>query len=107
MNVELLDTERPAVTALAVAIQSFIRTGAPALLLPAFLTVARNPARTCAELAKLEGVSNSTMSRWLLVLGHADLALVRTQAEAGDARYVRHSLTAKGIELLRRMVTRR
>jgi DNA-binding MarR family transcriptional regulator len=107
MNIELADTERPAVTALTTALLSFTRTGAPLTLLPAFLAVARWPSRTCAELAKLEGASLSTMNRWLLVLGHADLALVRTQAEAGDARYVRHSLTAKGIELLRRMVTRR
>ena len=87
------------------AIQSFLKTGAATV--PAFLSVARNPNRTCAELAKLEGTSLSTMSRWLLTLGHADIGLIRTQAEAGDARYVRHSLTAKRIELLRRMVTRR
>jgi Winged helix DNA-binding domain len=105
--VALDDVDRPAVTGLAVAVQTFLATGAAAVLLPVFLLVARNSNRTCAELAKLEGVSLSTMSRWLLTLGHMDIGLVRTQAEAGDARYVRHSLTAKGVELLRQMVTRR
>jgi DNA-binding MarR family transcriptional regulator len=101
------EVDRSAVTGLAIAIQSFLKTGVAIAGLQAFLSVARNPNRTCAELAKLEGVPLPTMSRWLLTLGHMNIGLAQTRAEAGDARYVRHSLTAKGIELLRKMVTRR
>jgi DNA-binding MarR family transcriptional regulator len=107
MNSELLDTDRPAITALTAAVTMFREAGAALGLLPVFLLVARSPNRTCAELARQEKISLSTMQRNLLTLGHAQTGLVQTRAEAGDARYIRHSLTEKGIALLRRMVTRR
>jgi DNA-binding MarR family transcriptional regulator len=107
MSVELLDTDRPAITALTVAVRTFLETGAAAALLPVFLLVARNQNRTCAELARQEKISLSTMNRHLLTLGHAQIGLIQTRAEAGDSRYIRHSLTEKGVSLLKRMVTRR
>ena len=101
--IELSEKERPAVAAITGAIKSFMDTGAAPVLLPIFFLVARYPSTTCAELAKLQEISLSTMSRHLLVLGHGSLALIQTQAEPGDARYIRHSLTEKGLALLKRM----
>ena len=101
--IELSDEDRPALAAITGAIKSFLDTGAAPVLLPIFFLVARYPNRTCAELAKLQEISLSTMSRHLLLLGHGSLALIQTRAEAGDARYVRHSLTEKGLALLKRM----
>jgi hypothetical protein len=106
MDIELLDEDRPALAALTGAIKSFLDTGAAPVLLPIFFLVARYPNRTCAELAKLQEISLSTMSRHLLLLGHGSLALIQTRAEAGDARYIRHSLTDQGVALLKRMVGR-
>jgi DNA-binding MarR family transcriptional regulator len=103
MDIELLDEDRPALAALTGAIKSFLDTGAAPVLLPIFLLVANYPNRTCAELARLDEISLSTMSRHLLLLGHGNLALVQTRVEAGDARYIRHSLTERGHALLRRM----
>jgi DNA-binding MarR family transcriptional regulator len=99
MSVEL----SPTIAALTAAIKLFLDTGAAPVLLPIFLLVAHFPDRTCAELAKLEEMSLSTMSRHLLVLGHGSLALIQTKAEAGDARYIRHSLTEKGLALVQKM----
>jgi hypothetical protein len=79
------------------AVTAFLATGAAPVLLPIFLLVARYPNRTCAELARQENMPLATMSRYLLSLGHGSLGLVQTKAEAGDARYVRHSLTIKGV----------
>ena len=108
MNIEVSnEIDRSAVTSLASAVSVFLSTGAAAALLPIFLLVARNPNRTCAELSRQERISLSTMNRHLLTLGHVNIGLVQTRAEAGGTRDLRHSLTAKGVELLRRMVTRR
>jgi DNA-binding MarR family transcriptional regulator len=93
----------PTIATLTAAIQCFRTTGAAPVLLPIFLLVAHRPDRTCAELARLEEISLSTMSRHLLLLGHNSLSLIQTRAEAGDARYIRHSLTGKGLALLQRM----
>jgi DNA-binding MarR family transcriptional regulator len=103
MSVELSYEDRPAMAAITGAIKAFLDTGATPVLLPIFLSVARHPNRTCAELARLQEISLSTMSRHLLLLGHGSLALIQTHAEAGDARYIRHSLTDKGLALLKRM----
>jgi DNA-binding MarR family transcriptional regulator len=103
MSIELSYDDRPALAALTSAIQYFLDTGAAPVLLPIFLLVARYSDRTCAELARLQEISLSTMSRHLLVLGHGSLALIQTRSEAGDARYIRHSLTEKGLALVRRM----
>jgi DNA-binding MarR family transcriptional regulator len=103
MRIELLDEDRPAVAAITGAIKAFLDTGATPVLLPIFFLVAHYPNRTCAELAKLQEMSLSTMSRHLLLLGHGSLALIQTRAEPGDARYIRHSLTDKGLALVKRM----
>ena len=101
--VELSYADPPTIAALAAAIQCFRDTAAAPVLLPIFLLVAHRPNRSCAELAKLQEISLSTMSRHLLLLGHGSLALIQTRAEAGDARYIRHSLTEKGLALLKKM----
>jgi hypothetical protein len=103
ISIELLSQTPPTIAALGLAIQYFRDTGAAAVPLPIFLLVAHFPNRTCAELAKLEEMSLSTMSRHLLVLGHGSLAVIQTRAEAGDARYVRHNLTQKGLALVQKM----
>ena len=87
--IELSDEDRPALAAITGAIKAFLDTGAAPVLLPIFFLIARYTNRTCAELAKLQEISLSTMSRYLLVLGHGSLALIQTRVEAGDARYVR------------------
>jgi DNA-binding MarR family transcriptional regulator len=93
----------PTIAALTAAIKLFLDTGAAPVLLPIFLLVASYPNRTCAELARLNDISLSTMSRHLLLLGHGNLALIQTRVEAGDARYIRHGLTERGHALLQRM----
>jgi len=71
MSIELSHETPPTIAALGLAVQYFRDTGAAAVLLPIFLLVAHFPNRTCAEPAKLEEMPLSTMSRHLLVLGHA------------------------------------
>jgi len=107
MNSEMSREEYLAVSTLTAAVTTFLRTGAAPMLLPVFLLVARWPDRTTAELARQEKTSLATMGRHLLTLGHINLGLVKTETDVGDSRYIRHSLTDKGIALLRRMVTRR
>jgi hypothetical protein len=71
-----------------------------------FLPLGRR-SRRCktSSFRELKGLLQSVWG--LLTLGHMDIGLVQTRAEAGDARYVRHSLTAKGAELSRKMITKR
>jgi hypothetical protein len=103
MTVELSHEDYPAIAALTAAIAAFLDMGAAPVLLPVFLLVARYPERTCAELARLEGTPLATMGRYLLTLGHINLGLVKTVTEVGDSRYIRHSLTEKGVALANRI----
>jgi hypothetical protein len=66
--IELSHETPRTIAVLTVAIQNFRDTGAAPVLLPIFLLVAQYPNRTCAELARLDEMSLSTMSRHLLVL---------------------------------------
>ena len=103
MNDELCREDYLAIGKLTAAVQAFLQTGAAPALLPVFMLVARYRDRTSAELARLEKASLATMGRHLLTLGHVNLGLVQTRPDAGDSRQIKHSLTAKGVALARRL----
>jgi hypothetical protein len=102
---ELSKDEYRAVIRLSDAVNEFLATRAAPALLPIFLLVARYPDRTGAELARQQGMSVATMGRHLLSLGHGSIGLVQTRAEVNDNRCNKHSLTDKGVALVRRMAT--
>jgi DNA-binding MarR family transcriptional regulator len=98
---EISKEDRVATTALTVAINTYLDSGASLPTMPAFLAVTRHPGKSCSELSRLEDVPLPSISRHLMTLGHQNLALVQTQA-AG--REVLHSLTPKGLALAARII---
>jgi hypothetical protein len=101
LNNEISREDRIATTALTVAIQTYLDTGASLPTLPTFLAVSRHPGKTLSELSRLEDAPLQSMSRHLLTLGHSSLALVQTQVVGRD---VLHSLTPKGEALAARII---
>jgi hypothetical protein len=98
---EFTKEDRAATTALTVAIQTYLDTGASLPTMPTFLAVSRHPGKSCSEVSRLEDAPLQSISRHLLTLGHQNLALVQTQV-AG--REVLHSLTPKGVALATRII---
>jgi hypothetical protein len=74
---------------------------APLASLTSFLAVLRWPGRTCAELGRMDGISQQTANRPLLTLRAANPPLVTTYDDRDGTKYV---ATDHGRELLARII---
>jgi DNA-binding MarR family transcriptional regulator len=104
-----MNLDRSAVFVMKAALRPFLQLGAgtiPLSMVATFLLVADRPHSTVSELSKIAGISMTKMSRQLGDLGATNryngpgLCLIEARMDDRDARFMRHTLTAKGQTLV-------